>query len=86
MNAKAVAVGARANRLNSPSGLGGPGGESVSSPHDLAVIYRAALKYQLLVGVTKKRAALFPDGKEGMQQIANQDALLSSYPGFIGVH
>lgn len=86
MNAKVGGVGARANRLNSPSGLDDPGWESVSSPHDLAVIYRAALKCRLLVGVTKKRAALFPDGKEGMQQIANQDALLSSYPGFIGVH
>ena len=85
MNAKAAAVGARSTRANSPSGLDGPGWESVSSPHDLAVIYRrAALNYPLLVQIMHQRAALFPDGKGGLRQIANQDALLSSYPGFIG--
>ncbi len=83
MNAKAAAVGARSTRSNSPSGLDGPGWESVSSPHDLAVIYRFALKYPLLVQIMHQRAALFPDGRGGTRQIANQDALLSSYPGFI---
>jgi D-alanyl-D-alanine carboxypeptidase (penicillin-binding protein 5/6) len=84
MNAKAAAVGARSTRANSPSGLDGPGWESVSSTHDLALIYRAALNYPPLVQVMHQRAALFPDGKGGMRQITNQDALLSSYPGFIG--
>jgi D-alanyl-D-alanine carboxypeptidase (penicillin-binding protein 5/6) len=83
MNAKAAAVGARSTHSNSPSGLDGPGWESVSSPHDLAVIYRFALKYPLLVQIMHQRAALFPDGRGGTRQIANQDALLSSYPGFI---
>jgi D-alanyl-D-alanine carboxypeptidase (penicillin-binding protein 5/6) len=84
MNAKAAGLGARSTRANSPSGLDGPGWESVSSPHDLALIYRAALNYPLLVQIMHERAASFPDGKGGMRQIANQDALLSSYPGFIG--
>jgi len=84
MNAKAAALGARSTRANSPSGLDGPGLESVSSPHDLAVIYRAALRYPLLVEIMHQRAALFPDGRGGTRQIANQDGLLSTYPGFIG--
>ena len=33
--------------------------------------------------IMHQRAALFPDGRGGTRQIANQDALLSSYPGFI---
>ena len=65
------------------AGLDRPGWASVSSPHDLAVIYRFALKYPLLVQIMHQRAALFPDGRGGTRQIANQDALLSSYPGFI---
>jgi len=42
MNAKAVALGARNTHASSPSGLDGPGMESVTTPFDLAVIYRAA--------------------------------------------
>lgn len=84
MNAKAYQVGARATRANSPSGLDGPGWESVSSPHDLAVIYKAALNYPVLVQSMHQQAAMFPDGKGGLRRIDNQDALLSSYPGFIG--
>lgn len=41
MNAKAAAVGARSTRAGSPSGLDGPGWESVTTPYDLAMIYRA---------------------------------------------
>jgi serine-type D-Ala-D-Ala carboxypeptidase (penicillin-binding protein 5/6) len=84
MNAKAAALGARSTVANSPSGLDGPGWESVSSPHDLAVIYRAVLRYPLLVQIMHQRTAPFPDGRGGVRQLANQDALLSSYPGFIG--
>ena len=84
MNAKAFALGARSTRANSPSGLDGPGWESVSSPHDLGVLYRAALNYPLLVQIMHQRAAMFPDGKGGWRTITNQDELLSSYPGFIG--
>ena len=43
MNRKAAAVGAKSTRASSPSGLDGPGWESITTPHDLAVIYRAAL-------------------------------------------
>lgn len=84
MNAKAQQVGARSTRANSPSGLDGPGWESVTTPHDLAVIYRAALNYPLFVHIIHQASALFPDGKGGVKQLRNQDRLLPDYPGFIG--
>lgn len=84
MNIKAYQVGARTTRAGSPSGLDGPGWESVTTPHDLAVIYRAALNYPLFVQTVHQRAAMFPNGSGGFKQLTNQDQLLSSYPGFIG--
>lgn len=84
MNAKAVQVGARSTRAASPSGLDGPGWESVTTAHDLAVIYRAALNYPLIPHIMAQRAASFPDGAGGAKQISNQDRLLTSYPGYIG--
>ena len=51
MNRKAAAVGARSTRASSPSGLDGPGWESITTPHDLAVIYRAALTYPLIAQI-----------------------------------
>ena len=84
MNAKAAAVGARSTHAGSPSGLDGPGWESVTTPHDLAVIYRAALNYPLFPQILHQSAAAFPDGNGGFKQIASHDPLLTSYPGFIG--
>lgn len=84
MNAKAVQVGARSTRAASPSGLDGPGWESVTTAHDLAVIYRAALNYPVIPHIMAQRAVAFPDGAGGAKQISNQDRLLTSYPGYIG--
>ncbi|MFM9033784.1 MAG: D-alanyl-D-alanine carboxypeptidase family protein [Mycobacterium sp.] len=84
MNAKAVQVGARATRASSPSGLDGPGWESVTTPQDLAVIYRAALGYPLFAQILHQSTASFPDGNGGFRQIASHDPLLTGYPGFIG--
>ncbi|WP_328353868.1 serine hydrolase [Mycobacterium sp. NBC_00419] len=84
MNIKAYQLGARSTRAGSPSGLDGPGWESVTSPHDLGVIYRAALNYPLFAQIIHQSTALFPDGKGGAKQIASHDRLLASYPGFIG--
>lgn len=85
MNAKAQQVGARTTRAGSPSGLDGPGWESVTTPHDLAVIYRAALHYPLFGQIIHQSTAPFPDGKGGAKQIASHDRLLlSGYPGFVG--
>lgn len=83
MNAKAYQLGARSTRAGSPSGLDGPGWESVTSPHDLAVLYRAALRYPLFTQIVHQPSALFPD-RSGYREIKNQDRLLRSYPGFIG--
>ena len=84
MNAKALQVGAGSTRAGSPSGLDGPGWESVSTPHDLAVIYRAALNYPLFAPILHQSTAAFPDGNGGFRQIASHDPLLTDYPGFIG--
>lgn len=78
MNRKAAAVGARSTRAASPSGLDGPGWESTTTPHDLAVIYRAALAYPLIAAIMQARSAQFP-GKT----ITNQNQLLARYPGTI---
>ena len=44
MNAKAALLGAYGTNVGSPSGLDGPGVDMWSSPHDLAVIFRAAIR------------------------------------------
>jgi len=85
MNAKAQQVGASATWAGSPSGLDGPGWESVTTAQDLAVIYRAALNYPLFAQILHQPTAAFPDGNGGMKQIASHDPLLlGGYPGFIG--
>lgn len=84
MNAKAAQVGARSTRAASPSGLDGPGWESVTTAHDLAVIYRAALNYPMFAPILHQRTAAFPDGAGGLKTIASHDPLLVDYPGFIG--
>jgi D-alanyl-D-alanine carboxypeptidase (penicillin-binding protein 5/6) len=83
MNAKAYQLTARSTKAGSPSGLDGPGWESVTTPHDLAVIYREALRYPLFAQIVHQPSALFPD-RSGYKEIKNQDRLLRSYPGYIG--
>lgn len=78
MNRKAAAVGARNTRASSPSGLDGPGWESVTTPHDLAVIYRAALSYPLIALIMRSQSASFPG-----RTLTNQNELLTRYPGTI---
>jgi serine-type D-Ala-D-Ala carboxypeptidase (penicillin-binding protein 5/6) len=76
MNRKAAGLGARSTRASSPSGLDGPGWESITTPHDLAVIYRTALTYPLIAAIMRQPSAQFP-GKT----IVNQNELLTRYPG-----
>ncbi|WP_199178070.1 D-alanyl-D-alanine carboxypeptidase [Mycobacterium sp. QGD 101] len=78
MNRKAAAVGARGTKASSPSGLDGPGWESTTTPHDLAVILRAALRYPLIAQIMRQQSAQLP-GKT----ITNQNELLTRYPGTI---
>lgn len=79
MNRKAAAVGARNTRAASPSGLDGPGWESLTTPHDLAVIFRAALNYPVIAQILRQTTAQFP-GKT----LTYQNELLTRYPGDIG--
>jgi D-alanyl-D-alanine carboxypeptidase (penicillin-binding protein 5/6) len=76
MNAKAAQLGARSTKASSPSGLDGPGWETVTTPHDLAVIYRQALKYPLIAKIFSSQSASFP-GKT----LTAQNELLTGYPG-----
>jgi D-alanyl-D-alanine carboxypeptidase (penicillin-binding protein 5/6) len=80
MNAKAAAVGARNTHASSPSGLDGPGMESITTPYDLAVIYRAALRYPAFAAIVRQPSSLFPTD-DGPKQIVNQNELLKRYPG-----
>jgi D-alanyl-D-alanine carboxypeptidase (penicillin-binding protein 5/6) len=80
MNAKAAAIGARNTRVSSPSGLDGPGMESLTTPHDLAVIYREALRYPVFGGIVHQKSSLFPTDA-GPKKIVNQNELLDRYPG-----
>jgi D-alanyl-D-alanine carboxypeptidase (penicillin-binding protein 5/6) len=79
MNAKAAQLGARSTKASSPSGLDGAGWETVTTPHDLAVMFRAALKYPLIAQILQTRSAAFP-GKT----LTAQNELLERYPGDLG--
>jgi len=80
MNAKAVTVGARNTHASSPSGLDGPGMESVTTPFDLAMIYRAALGYPAFAAIVRQSSSLFPTD-DGPKKIVNQNELLQRFPG-----
>jgi D-alanyl-D-alanine carboxypeptidase (penicillin-binding protein 5/6) len=80
MNAKAAALGARNTRASSPSGLDGPGMESITTPFDLAMIYRAALRYPVFAAIVRQPSSLFPTD-DGPREIVNQNELLKRYPG-----
>lgn len=76
MTRKAAGLGARSTKASSPSGLDGPGWETVTTPHDLALMMRAALRYPLIAQIMRAPSAPFP-GKT----LTNQNELLSRYPG-----
>jgi serine-type D-Ala-D-Ala carboxypeptidase (penicillin-binding protein 5/6) len=83
MNAKAAALGATATRAGSPSGLNGPGIDGYTTPHDLAVLFRAALDHPEFAAITGSRTAPFP-GKDGPVTLINQNEMLDRYPGMLG--
>lgn len=90
MEAEARRVGAVNTHPKNPSGLDSPG--QVSTPVDLATIYRAALQNPLFREVINTKTARFPGempakagGKRPAFTIASQDHLLhKNYPGIIG--
>ena len=83
MNGKAALLGAYGTNVGSPSGLDGPGIDMWSSPHDLAVIFRAAMANPVFAQITAQPTAVFPT-KTGDKVLVNQDELLKRYPGTIG--
>ncbi|MBJ7336561.1 serine hydrolase [Mycolicibacterium sp.] len=83
MNAKAVSLGATGTRAGSPSGLDGPGIDGYTTPHDLAVIFRAALANPVFTSITSSPTAPFP-GDAGPVTLINQDEMLARYPGMLG--
>jgi len=83
MNAKAAAVGATNTHASTPSGLDGPGGPGATTPHDLAVIFRAAMANPVFAQITAQPAAMFPT-ESGERPIVNMNELLDRYPGAIG--
>ena len=83
MTAKAHSLGATSTRAMSPSGLDGPGWESVTTPRDLGVLFRAALGYPLIAQIMRQPSAMFP-GRDRYKTITNQNELLARYPGDLG--
>jgi D-alanyl-D-alanine carboxypeptidase (penicillin-binding protein 5/6) len=83
MNAKAEMLGAYDTIAGSPSGLDGPGMIFRSTPHDLAVIFRAAMANPVFAQIVRQPSAMFPTG-DGLQPIENQNELLRRYPGALG--
>ena len=83
MNGKAALLGAYGTNVGSPSGLDGPGIDVWTSPHDLAVIFRAAMANPVFADITAQPTAVFPT-KTGDKVLVNQDEMLKRYPGTIG--
>jgi len=83
MNGEAALLGAYGTNVGSPSGLDGPGIDMWSSPHDLAIIFRAAMANPVFAQITAQPTALFPT-KTGDTVLANQNELLKIYPGAFG--
>ena len=60
----------------------GPGWETVTTPHDLAVLYRQALKYPLMAqSLFQTQSAYFPDKDGSPRKLDAQNKLLTRYPG-----
>jgi D-alanyl-D-alanine carboxypeptidase (penicillin-binding protein 5/6) len=83
MNAKAALLGAHGTNVVTPSGLDGPGMPFWSTPHDLAVIFRAAMADPVFAQITAMPSTVFPT-KSGDAVLVNQNELLHRYPGAIG--
>lgn len=83
MNAKASMLGARGTSAGSPSGIDGPGINIWSTPHDLAVIFRAAMANPVFAQIVAQPTAVFPS-KTGDRVLVNQNELLHRYPGTLG--
>lgn len=92
MNAVAAALGALDTRTASVSGLDGPG--MSTSPYDLALIFRAAMRNPTFVQLLATDTVMFPghpadptkpeDEPVDPYPIYNDNRLLTNYPGALG--
>ncbi|MGL6235258.1 MAG: D-alanyl-D-alanine carboxypeptidase family protein [Segniliparus sp.] len=80
MNAEAASLGAHDTRATTPSGLEAPGVSS--SPHDLALFFRAGLKNPVFARIVGQETAAV--GGASGPELVNRDPLLNSYPGILG--
>jgi D-alanyl-D-alanine carboxypeptidase (penicillin-binding protein 5/6) len=83
MNAKAASLGAVDTQAGTPSGLNGPGVDGYTTPHDLVILFRAALANPVFAQITSSPTAPFP-GDAGPVTLINQDEMLVRYPGMLG--
>jgi len=83
MNAKAASLGAVNTHAATPSGLDGPGGSGVTTPHDLAIIFRAAMGNPTFAQISTQPVAMFPTDA-GDKPLVNEDEMLHRYPGTLG--
>jgi D-alanyl-D-alanine carboxypeptidase (penicillin-binding protein 5/6) len=83
MNAKAASLGAVNTHAATPSGLDGPGGSGFTTPHDLAIIFRAAMGNPTFAQISAQPMAMFPTDA-GDKPLVNEDEMLHRYPGTLG--
>ena len=83
MNAKAAELGALDTTVTDPTGLDADG--QLSSAYDLALIARAGLQRKDFSRYAATRISYYPMRAGGRYQISNQNRLLFSYPGALGV-
>jgi D-alanyl-D-alanine carboxypeptidase (penicillin-binding protein 5/6) len=83
MNAKASDLGAFDTHVTDPTGLDADG--QLSSAYDLALFARAGLQRKDFSRYASTKIAYYPERAAGKYQISNQNHLLWTYPGAIGV-
>lgn len=83
MNAKAAEIGALDTHVADPTGLDADG--QYSSAYDLALFARAGLERSDFRKYASTKYANFPLAKSGSYQVANQNKLLFTYDGALGV-
>jgi D-alanyl-D-alanine carboxypeptidase (penicillin-binding protein 5/6) len=83
MNALARELGALDTRATTPSGLDAPG--TSTSAYDVAIIFRAAMKYpEFAEAVATQRIDFGAKSGKGTIPVVNSNGLLSTYEGSLG--
>ena len=83
MNATAAHLGAFDTHVTDPTGLDAD--RQFSSAYDLALIARAGLERADFRRYVSTKLVTYPLAEKGRYQVANQNRLLFTYPGAIGV-